>query len=130
MFILYVHFIRLHRMFILYLHFAWSFRMFISFVHFICSFHKFISYVHYVCSFHKFITYVHFVCSFHLTYLLLFSFSVGLHTRHTAINTVVLGFMSFFTIYGFTQSTLQRVSTMPDLLRVRRWEKIIYRWYD
>jgi len=43
------------------------------------------------------------------------SFSVGFNTRHTAINTVVLGFVSFLGLTGFTQPTLQRISTMPSM---------------
>lgn len=46
-------------------------------------------------------------------------FRVGLYQRHTVCNTVLNGFMTFFMIYGFTQSTLQRVATMPNLSRVR-----------
>ncbi|KAF2348380.1 Sodium/solute symporter [Trinorchestia longiramus] len=46
-------------------------------------------------------------------------FRPGLYVRHTTVNTILNGFVTFFTIYGFTQSTIQRVAAMPDLSRVR-----------
>ncbi|XP_018019225.2 sodium-coupled monocarboxylate transporter 1 [Hyalella azteca] len=46
-------------------------------------------------------------------------FRPGLYVRHTMFNTILNGFVTFFTIYGFTQATIQRAGSMPDLARVR-----------
>ncbi|KAF2347514.1 Sodium/solute symporter [Trinorchestia longiramus] len=46
-------------------------------------------------------------------------FRVGLHVRHTVINTVLMNFLNYTSHYSFAQSTVQRLGAMSSLRKAK-----------